>query len=130
MSEDIAQAAASEEAVVQAPVAQPAPPPPTFLSKRNRFKTIKLEWPLEYDGKVYREVTIRRMTTEEVAAFVTAAAEGGDPMLPMFDAPMAVIDNLDPDDAETVNNTVNDFLPRSLRVENGPSPNSGNTTQA
>lgn len=78
-----------------------------------RSKTIPLEWPVEYDGKVYSEITVRRMTGREVQEFFKSKDDAGG--LPMFDCPREVIEALDADDDVTINKAVLDFLPRSLR---------------
>ena len=116
--------------VETAPAAQ-APAAPQFVNAKKRFRTIKLEWPLNYNGQTYDAVTVHRMTGQEVADFIKASNdEVATARLPMFDVPVEVIDALDPDDAEQVNKAVEDFLPRALRAATEPSPNSGDTTQA
>ena len=91
--------------------------PVTVTHTRNaeRFEVVMLEWPVEYDGKLYDRVTVRRMSTSEVAAFVEAAIADKKAPLPMLDAPQAVLDELDEDDAVALNKVVEDFLPRSWR---------------
>lgn len=93
--------------------AQPVPAPPRFVGDRRRDVVVPLEWPIEYDGKIYSEIRVRRMTGAEVAAFVNS--DDGD--LPMVEAPKVVIDSLDADDAMAINKAITDFLPQSLRAE-------------
>jgi hypothetical protein len=76
---------------------------------------VPLEYPVEYDGKVWAEITVRRASAGEVEAFVSAVHRGENPTLPMTDAPAEVLDALDADDFETVNKAISDFLPRALR---------------
>ena len=83
------------------------------ILKGDRSKTISLEYPVEFDGKTYGEITIRRMTGTEVAAWLNDAAAV---MPPMFNCPVDVIDALDADDAFTVKEAMNDFLPRKMRA--------------
>jgi hypothetical protein len=111
--DDLNTAAQPQEAAEAAP-----PPPPRFVDNgRPRFRVVPLEWPIDYDGKTYSEITVRRMTTAEVVAFVDQMRDDlKEATLPMFDVPHAVIDALDPDDADEVNKAVNDFLPRALRL--------------
>ncbi|MFN3891985.1 MAG: phage tail assembly protein [Beijerinckiaceae bacterium] len=95
-----------------------APPPPAaprFVGGPVRSRTVTLEYPLEYDGKLWTEITVRRASAGDVEAFVAAVQRGENPTLPMTDAPAAVLDALDADDFETVNKAINDFLPRALR---------------
>ena len=83
--------------VETAPAAQ-APAAPQFVNAKKRFRTIKLEWPLNYNGQTYDAVTVHRMTGQEVADFIKASNdEVATARLPMFDVPVEVIDALDPD---------------------------------
>lgn len=101
--------------------------PPRIISSKPRNRTVDLEWPIEYEGRMYDRIVVRRMSTAEVVTFVDAARQArvgdGDVRLPMFDTvdgtpvPLEVIDALDPDDAAAVNEAVADFLPRSLRPD-------------
>jgi hypothetical protein len=94
-----------------------APAAPRHVSERPRFRTVPLEWPVEFEGKVWNEIQVRRMTTAEVGTFIEAIkTDGAKAYLPMFDAPQAVMDALDDDDGVAVNEAVNDFLPRRLQV--------------
>jgi hypothetical protein len=88
------------------------PAPASFVDART--KTIPLEWPLTYDGEMYTEVTIRRLTGAEVSDFFAQPAESR--RLPMFDCPADVIDALDADDSMAVSEAVMGFLPRSMRA--------------
>jgi hypothetical protein len=88
------------------------PAPPSFVDART--KTIPLEWPIAYDGELYTDVTIRRLTGAEVSAFFSQPEESR--RLPMFDCPADVLDALDADDSAAVSEAVMGFLPRSMRV--------------
>lgn len=97
---------------------QATAPAPSFVEEggRRRSEIVQLEWPVEYDGRVYRAIHVRRMTAAEVDTFVEEArANAGAARLPMFSCPHEVIDALDADDAARVNETVLRFLPRALR---------------
>jgi hypothetical protein len=81
------------------------------------FRVVDLEFPVEFDGKVYDKITVRRMTMREMRAFVEGAANGdGSIMTPNIDCPLGLLDELDPDDFEKVNKAVEDFLPRALKA--------------
>ncbi|MGH6937374.1 MAG: phage tail assembly protein [Methylocella sp.] len=59
----------------------------TFLKDTPRVKTIQLEWPVEVDGKEYREICIKRLTAGEVAVFLKEIKDAGDDKdvrLPVF----------------------------------------------
>lgn len=105
----------TDETAVSGPVQEEivTPAPPRFVGDRRRDVVVPLEWPLEFDGKTYSEIRVRRMTGAEVSAFVN----NDDGALPMVEAPKVVIDSLDADDAMAVNKAITDFLPQSLRTE-------------
>lgn len=95
---------------------KPAPAAFVMEGDRRRSEFVPLEWPVEFDGRVYRSIQIRRMSAGEVDAFVEEArANAGAARLPMFSCPHEVIDALDADDAARVNETVLRFLPRALQ---------------
>ena len=98
------------------------PPVPTFAGNKPRSETVPLEWPIAFGGKTYSSLTVRRVSTEEIAAWVDAVRqkvpdarlnnvvdEDGEPI------PAEVLDYLDPDDDEAVGAAITDFLPRRLR---------------
>ncbi|ACI92725.1 hypothetical protein OCAR_5594 [Afipia carboxidovorans OM5] len=124
-AESVKEAAASSEAA-----AAPQIDPPRFVEEARRFRSVPLEWPITYGGQVYDQITIRRMTADEVRQFVDAAANGLKPSLPIFDVPDAVLAALDADDDAEVEKAVNDFLPRSLRAEIEQTSAAGSTTSA
>jgi hypothetical protein len=110
------------------------PAKPVHVRQADRFRVVPLDWPIEFGGVTYDKITVNRMTTAQVAAFVAATENGssddGYAALPMFDAPRVVIDALDADDAERVNETVLDFLPRRYRDTALSSPTGGESTSA
>jgi hypothetical protein len=98
----------------EAPAVMPAQvEAPKFAGGKSRSKTIVLDWPVEFAGKTYEQITVRRMTGAEVSAWANSA---GSESLPMFDCPQEVVDALDADDAEAVSKAVIDFLPRRMRA--------------
>lgn len=98
------------------------PAPPTFVANgRSRSEIVPLEWPVEFDGKVWDKITVSRMTAAQVDAFTDALKVTGDKTpLPMFDAPVAVIEALDADDSIRLNEVVSRFLPRALQSAEQP----------
>lgn len=86
-----------------------------------RFRKINLEWPLEYDGKVFGDITLRRLTAAEVAAFVERLDGAKKFRFPMFfdeggsPIPDEVLDALDDDDTLALDAACADFLPRRFR---------------
>ncbi|WP_051960440.1 hypothetical protein [Devosia riboflavina] len=110
------------------PVAAPAPAV-RFASDRPRSKQVPLEWPLEFGGRLYDSITIRRCTGTEISEYVIATAAGQDVMPPVVDCPKEVYDALDDDDLYEVDKVVRDFLPRRFREATEPTPEvSGSTS--
>lgn len=101
---------------------------PKFVGDRAREKVIPLEWPLEYDGKLYEAVTVRRCTGTEIAEYVVALAGGQSPLFPGLDCPLEVYEALDADDLESVDEVVRDFLPRRFRAASAPTPEASDNT--
>lgn len=93
------------------PAETPAAKPAAVL-KGDRSRMIPLRFPVEFDGKEYSSVTVRRLNGTEVAAFYR---EPNADRLPMFDCPAEVIDALDADDSADVMKAVTDFLPLAMR---------------
>lgn len=111
-----------------APATKPAP---KLLG--NRSRTVPLQYPVEFDGKVYDSITVRRMTGSEVAEYISAMSvdisEGTDrAWMPMFDVPREVYEALDDDDLQEVDKAVLDFLPRRLRPAGRQTPENGEGT--
>lgn len=105
-------------------ISSPSPAAPAFVNAAARRRSVKLQWPLEYDGRVYDEICVRRLTVAEVAAWVEGLKAGGEnphPHMPIYvDAagapiPDVVIDALDDDDGAALDEVVRDFLPRRFR---------------
>lgn len=88
---------------------------PTVVLGGNRTREIPLSYPAEYNSVIYDKVTVRRMSPEELAAFIAAAAGDGEVRLATHDLPEVVFDALDPDDADAVNAAMLDMLPRRLK---------------
>lgn len=117
-----------EGAASETPAAA-APPPPKFVGGPPRSRTVTLTYPVEYDGKVYRTITVTRMTVAQVRDFTVQVSDDPDgARLPMFDAPKEVMDALDPDDYAEVDRVVLDFLPRNMRAALEPTDQDGETT--
>lgn len=98
--------------------------PVARIADRSRIESIvRLEHPVEFDGKIYDAVTVASPTVAQIAAFserVSQARERGestdDIRLPMFDVPDEVLDALHLDDDDLVTEAANRFLPRRFRA--------------
>jgi hypothetical protein len=100
---------------------------PRFVGGRPRSTVVKLEYPIEFDGKVYEQITITRMTVKQLGAYIESIrnASGDPPPPPIFDAPREVIEALDADDSAAIDRIALDFLPRVLREATAPLPQDG-----
>lgn len=90
-----------------------------IVSPKERERTVPLEYPIEFDGKTYDAIRVRRVTGREVEEFMRALADDGAAMPPMVDCPRAVYDAMDDDDRFEVDQAMLDFLPRRLKVAAG-----------
>jgi len=107
---------------------KPAPVANKFVGA-GAFRVVDLQYPVEFDGKVYEKITVRRMTVAEVREFIREAAENPDvTMQTMIDVPAGVLEALDYDDFEKVDGTIYDFLPRLLREAYDQSRKAGEST--
>lgn len=97
-------------------------PAPKFVSTEERQITIDLKFPLEWNGTVYEEVTIRRPNIREWNSYVRAVAdaieefgeEGEDRVdMPWLSIPAVVFNALDFADATTVSAAQDGFFGRS-----------------
>jgi hypothetical protein len=101
--------------------------PPCFLDTRPRFATVQLLWPIAYDGREYRAISIVRLTAAEVAKFqedleaLLKNDANARLRFPLFRdeagaaVPEAVLDALDDDDRFELDKAAFDFLPRRFR---------------
>jgi len=91
-----------------------------IISPKERSADISLEWPVEFDGKLYESVTVRRVSGKDVDDFIRASAalqEGErQPQLPVLDFPREVYDEMDDDDRLRVEEALLPFLPRRLML--------------
>lgn len=106
----------------------PAKKPARIMSDRPRAKTVDLQWPVEFDGREYKSITLVRMTAGEVAAFQEEIEKllNSNPdarvRFPLFrddrgeTIPDDVMDALDDDDRFALEEAAADFLPRRFRV--------------
>ena len=132
----------------------PAPPPPRFVTAlfapgdpnssnrpptKERVCTIVLDWPLEYEGTVHREIVVRRLIAAEVAKFqeeVAKAVPDSSFVWPIYRTaageplPPGLLDALDDDDRLRLEKAAVDFLPLRFRggAKNASDPAPGEPT--
>lgn len=98
---------------------------PRFVGSRVRQTSVLLEWPVEYAGKTYDSIGIKRLTAKEVSDFTARLDQEkvGALRWPVFvdsdgaSIPDAVMDALDDDDNLALQKVMLDFLPRRFRPE-------------
>ena len=95
-----------------------------------REKMVTLEYPVEFDGKTWTEVRIRRVTGKEVEEYMEALGRNERPMPPMFDFPMEVYDAMDDDDRFAIDEAVAPFFPRRVRAAAEQNPPAAGLTSA
>jgi hypothetical protein len=115
------------------------PAPAVFLGNKPREKRIELEWPFLYDGATYDHVIVRRMTTGQVAEFISNASKSQSSFshFPMyFDEKGAsltddILKMFDEDDYATCSEVALDFLPRRFQgmKPTAPTQEIGDSTQ-
>jgi len=110
-----------------------------FVGDQARSRSVKLGWPIEFGGRIYEEIYLKRLRAAEVAAFQDSL-KGKDPasrvIWPIFfDAaegaaiPFEVMEALDDDDRYELDKAALDFLPRRFLADPSDSPReSGETT--
>lgn len=88
------------------------------VSKRPE-EIVKLEYPVEFDGRTYESITVRMLTVGEWRNFLDASPEFGSwlDVLPMFDVPKEVLDALMTTDGERVTDAADRFRPGRSKAE-------------
>jgi len=81
-------------------------------------KDVPLQFPVEFDGKLYDVAHVRVASAKEIRAFMVAAsaAEDGELLVPMgVELPQEVWDALSMDDQEAITEVVDAFTPARLK---------------
>ncbi len=83
-----------------------------------RSKEITLQFPIEFDGKTFNAISVRRLSGVEVQAYVERITAGHRSFrVPTIDCPDEVFEALDDDDRYALEVAGLDFLPRRLREQ-------------
>ncbi|EFO32139.1 conserved hypothetical protein [Roseibium sp. TrichSKD4] len=114
-----------------------AKPAARFVSKKERSRTVVLEYPVEYDGTVYEELKPGRLSGAEVSEFaeiLRGIPDGESYQVQMVAffcrVPEDVIAALDSDDFLEVSDAASDFLPRKLQMAIEQTSETGANTPA
>lgn len=97
-----------ENSVVEKPVAK-------FVNEEGRSRMIPLEYPVEFDGKLWTEIEIRRVTGGQMDAYMKAVVAGENVLPPVIACPMPVWEAMDADDQFTVDQAAAPFMPKRLK---------------
>jgi hypothetical protein len=100
------------------PAALPAPAPTAKVFYSGEYeKLVPLEWPIEFDGKVYNEIRVHRVSGKEVRDYLEALRTSEANILPpMIDCPIEVWNALDADDHDAVDQAALEFTPKRLKA--------------
>lgn len=105
-----------EITITEQPAAEPAPEP-RYTSEAPRSKFIPLEWPVEFDGKVYHQVRVHRVTGKEMRDFLEKLRTAERAVMPpMIDCPLEVWEGMDADDQQTIDEAAAEFTPKRLKA--------------
>lgn len=115
------------------PASKPAPPAARLIERpgKERERTIELEYPVEYDGTVYETLTLKRLRGSDFSALAGMKGDEEEVALAvlMTGAPREVIKALDGDDFVELQEAVQAFLPRKLRMVAEQLSGTGQNTQ-
>ena len=95
-----------------------------IVTDKARIALVDLDWPVEYNGKMFTRVMLRRITVGELAEWqrqVSKRGEDEEIRLPLFrdengeDIPEEVWNAMDQDDLDMLGEEAIPFLPRRFR---------------
>lgn len=95
--------------------APPAPAVAKFVNEGGRSTLVTLEYPVEFDGKLWTEVEVRRVTGGEMDAYMKAIQADGNVLPPVIRCPMPVWDAMDADDQFAIDQAAAPFMPNRLK---------------
>jgi hypothetical protein len=115
------------------PAAKPVadePPVAKIVTTKEIDRLVTLEWPIEFNGKVYDQIRVRRITGHQWQAYVEAMTDSKveSPVPPTIDCPQEVWDVMDADDMDTVGIASMDFMPRRMKAAADQTPSNGDDT--
>lgn len=103
-----------------------------LVGNRSLTKVVKLEYPVEFEGKIYDTLTVRRVKGKDfkvIARLPDSEEEDVALSVLLTGAPEEVIREMDGDDYVALQETIRDFLPRKLRTAVQVSETGPNTQQ-
>lgn len=91
------------------------PPIATCVSAEGRERWVTLSFPVEYDGRIWDRIRVRRISAKELRDYLSAVGEEF-VMPPVVDCSIAIWDAMDADDQADVDEAAIEFMPRRLRA--------------
>lgn len=102
---------------------------PSFTRTDKRSTTVKLAWPLEYDGVQYDEISVKRLTGKDILGVRKSAGDAETAMFALVcGVPTEVIEALDAEDMIRIVDVAQDFLPRGSETTEEQAGNTGAST--
>lgn len=97
---------------------KPAEPPVARIqSPKEREKLVPLEYPVEFDGTLWTEIRVKRITGREIEQYFESLGNGSAFKIPpVVDCPIEVWDAMDADDQDSVDTVARLFMPRRLKA--------------
>ena len=96
---------------------QPEIPVARINSPKERERLVPIEYPVEFDGKLYTEIRIRRITGKELEDYFETLGNGKAFQIPpVVDCPVEVWDAMDADNQDAVDAVARAFMPRRLKA--------------
>lgn len=93
------------------------PPVARIVNPAGRSKVVPLQFPIEFDGKIWDSIEIRRCTGKEVQDYFEAMGNSAEFVLPpVVQCPLAVWHAMDADDQYLVDEEAQAFMPRRLKA--------------
>ena len=90
-------------------------PAAKMVSMNGREKWVTLDYPVAFDGIIWEQIRVRRVTGEELNEYLKQA--GQDFVLPpVVDCPIEVWNGMDADDQASVDEAAMEFMPKRLRA--------------
>lgn len=92
------------------------PAPARIVTDKPTEKLVPLEYSVEFDGKLWTEIRVHRVTGTAMAAFLEKVRSGADVAIPpMVDSPLDVWNGMNADNKFAVDLAAAEFTSRRLK---------------
>lgn len=96
-----------------------------FVNEEGRSRLVPLEYPVDFNGRLYSEIKVHRVTGGEMDAYMKSLQAGAVSLPPVIDCPIEVWDAMDADDQLAVDRAADAFMPRRLKALMKSAPAAG-----